>query len=72
MICAYDEESTSLAELKAERDALRKENAALRDALADWQQCYTEAIMGLPTSEAVHRVLGRVVEENVQLKRVEP
>ena len=71
MIDAYDEEGTSLPELKAERDMLRRENAALRAELADWQQCYTEALLGLPTSEAVHRVLGRVVEENVQLKRVE-
>ena len=68
MISAYDEESTSLAELKTERDLLRD---ALHDATqnaANWRAAYAALSLGLPDAPAVYRLLKRLLEENDELK----
>ena len=68
MIHAYDEDGTSLAELKAERDALRSDMIALARRAADWRSAYAALALGTVDAPALHRLLARLLEENDKLK----
>ena len=57
-----DNHETELAELRSEVERLNT-------LIADWHRAYTSLLMGLPDTQGAPRLLARMLEENVELRR---